>query len=173
MTAAAQQAPAPLQIHFRHAVPSDLPYVLDSWRLGWRLSPTTRRVRRGYSAIFDANVRHGVIQQPDTRLLIGCCPWDHAWIWSWLCYTPLTVPVVHFGAVRDSVDLDPGRLELRRRGIFTRMCAAAGVRDEVAYTFRPADRSGIEDGLLEAARLAKITAVYVPVDSFLRRREGR
>jgi hypothetical protein len=173
MTAAAQHEPAPVQITFRDPIPADLPYVLSSWRLGWRLSPTTRRTRRGYSAMFDHLVRHGVLEQPDTRLLVGCCPWDRAWIWSWLCHTPGPVPVIHFGVVRAGVDLDPGWLELRRIGIFARMVAAIGVRDEVAYTFRPADRSGIEDGLLEAARLAKITAAYVPVDSFLRRRQRR
>lgn len=173
-----------MRIQFREGEAGDLPYVLDSWRLSWRLSPTCARDQAGaYAFRFAAVVRDGVLAQPDTRLLVGCCLTDPGWIWSWLCYTPGAIPTVHFAVVRPHVEARDGtRTPLRRIGLLTRMLAAAGVREELVYTFRPAERSNktsraplhAEEGLTAAARRVGLTAVYLPVGRFLRnRREQR
>lgn len=172
-----------LRIQFRDSTAGDLPYVLDSWRLGWRLSDDNRRLSgQVYNAVFDDVVRRGVLEQRDTEILIGCSEVVPDWIWSWLCYTPGAVPVVHFANVRPRITVAGERIDLRRIGLLARMLAAAGVRDEVVYTFRPAERSNetskrvldTERGLLDAAAANGITAVYRPVvEQFLRPRRNR
>ena len=201
--AAALSSRPTIRILFRDADwEADHRYILDTWRLGWRLSEECRRMKgREYNAVWDDLVPHGVLSQPDTRILIGCCTGDQNYIWSWCCYTPGPVPIVHYAVVRPFVDtLDGGRTQLRRRGILARMLAAIGVRDEMIYTFRPTERmwsapqpkgergtrfrsgtrfiSGegpsVELGLLAAARAAGITAVFMPVvDQFLKPRRIR
>jgi len=177
----APPAPRPtVRIHFREAEDSDASYILDSWRLGWRLSEQCKRLRHGqFAGYFRDVVREGVLGQPDTRVLVGCCQMDPSWIWSWLCYTPGPVPTIHFAVVRPHVEaLDGDKTPLRRLGIFTRMLAAAGVRHELVYTFRPAERTNrttreplnLEAGLLDAARRDGITAVYRGVEQFLKPR---
>jgi hypothetical protein len=174
----------PIRIHFRNVDVSDRSYILDSWRLGWRNSETCRRMKGNeYTVLWRDVVRDGVLAQDDTQILVGCSQVDHAWIWSWLCYTPGPIPTVHYAVVRPYVDTrDGGTTELRRLGIFTRMLAAAGVRHELAYTFRPTERTqfgkkplGLERGLLDAAKRDGITAVYRPiVEGFLKpRRQER
>lgn len=182
MTAALAQAPQPrVRVVFRPAEHADLPYILDSWRLGWRLSEECRRMRgREYMAVFADTVRNGVMAQPDTRFLVGCSEGDRSWIWCWLCYTPGPVPTIHYAVVRPYVESEVGgRVELRRIGLFTRMLAAAGVRRELVYTFRPTERKnetskkpmGVEAGLLAAAKRDGITAVFLPVaEQFLKPR---
>ena len=180
MTAAALSSRPTIRILFRDADwEADKAYILDSWRLGWRLSESCKRDRDGqYERHFRDTVREGVLAQPDTRVLVGCCQADPSWIWSWCCYTPGTIPTIHFLVVRPFVDtLDGGRTGLRRIGIATRMLAAVGVRDELVYTFRPAERTNrtgpklhLESGLLAAARRDGITAVYRSVERFLKTR---
>lgn len=182
MTAAAPSpSPRPtIRIQFRDAEAGDEAYILDSWRLGWRLSQTCKRDDgTSFARRFKDIVRDGVLAQPDTRVLVGCCTADPSWIWSWCCYTPGAIPTIHFVVVRPFVDaLDGDRTPLRRAGIATRMLAAVGVRDELVYTFRPAERTNptskvrlnLESGLLAAARRDGITAVYRSVERFLKTR---
>lgn len=185
MTAAFAHIPPPaVRVVFRAAEQGDLAYILDSWRLGWRLSEECRRMKgREYAAVFADTVRNGVMAQPDTRFIVGCHEGDRSWIWCWLCYTPGPVPTIHYAVVRPHVDSDTGaRTELRRIGLFTRMLAAAGVRRELVYTFRPTERKnetskkpmGVEAGLLKAARRDGISAVFLPVaEQFLKLRRRR
>jgi hypothetical protein len=171
----------PVRVTVRNAIESDRAYIMDSWRLGWRLSEECRRLNGGqYRAVFDDIVRYGVMGQPDTQFLVACSPADQSWIWGWLCFTPGPVPTIHYAVVRPHVESDVGgRRDLRRIGLFTRMCAAAGVRRELVYTFRPTERKdktskkpmGVEAGLLAAAKRDGITAVFLPVaDQFLKPR---
>lgn len=181
MTALAQPQRPVIRVAFRPASQGDLPYILDSWRMGWRLSEECRRLKgRTYAAVFSDVVRHGVMAQPDTQFIVGCSETEPGWIWSWLCYTPGPIPTVHYAVVRPRIENDLGApTVLRRIGILTRMMAAAGVRSEMVYTFRPTERRnetdkrpmGVEAGLLRAAKRDGITAVYRPVaESFLKPR---
>lgn len=170
----------PMRVTVRNAIESDRAYIMDTWRLGWRMSETCRRMRGEYTALFDDTVRYGVMAQPDTSYLVACSPNDQSWIWGWLCFTPGPVPTIHYGHIRPYIANDlGGRTELRRHGLFTRMLAAAGVRRELVYTFRPTERKnrfdkrpmGVEAGLLAAAKRDGITAVFLPVaEQFLRPR---
>lgn len=184
MTTALAQAQSPMRVTVRNAIESDRAYIMDSWRLGWRLSEECRRMRgREYKAVFDDIVRFGVMAERDTQFLVACSPGDQSWIWGWLCYTPGPVPTIHYAVVRPHVESDVGgKTELRRIGLFTRMVAAAGVRGELVYTFRPTERKneyakrpmGVEVGLLAAARRVGITAVFLPVaEQFLKPRRRR
>lgn len=158
----------PLRLDIRPAVNADMPYVVNSWHRCWRDSSPMRRMRMPlYDAAFDEQVRHGVLGEPDTRIIVGACANDSAWIWSWLCYTPGLVPTVHYAVVRNSIrNGGVRRVSLRRLGLFTRLVAAAGVSTELAYTFTPLD-SHVEHSLLAAARAAGITARSHPVHEFL------
>jgi len=173
-----------VRINFRDPIPEDLPYILDSWRQNWRLSERCRRLRGPeYRAYFGSVVTDGLLQDPDTRLLVGASQTDPTWIWSWLCYTPGPVVTVHFGSVRREIRVEGGSqpLPLRRIGLFTRMVAAAGVRDDLVYTFQPSERTnrnskrnlGVERGLISAAGNAGISVVYRSVEDFLGRRRNR
>lgn len=182
MTAALAYATPPIRLHIRDAMEQDRAYILDSWRMGWRLSDACRRLKSSaYASVFRDRVANGVLAQPDTRVLVGCSRDDTAWIWAWLCYTPGPVPTVHFAVTRPRIDLEAQRVELRRLGFLKLMLAAAGVRDELVYTFRPAERSNdtskkilnAEAGLLEGAAAVGITAVHLPVGQFLSQRRRR
>lgn len=164
-----------VQVRFRAAVPGDLPYVLDSWRVSWRLSPRCYDMRgRDYGALFDRAIRHGVLSLDDTKITIGCDASRPSRIWSWICHTPGIVPTVHYAVTR----MHDGGNAMRRLGLFTRLIAAIGVRSELVYTAKPNERTHrgddrrqhVEERLLDAARRAGITATYHSVEEFLAHR---
>lgn len=195
MTPAAAIAPAPpaLRITIRPAVPEDLGYILDSWRLGWRLSDRCRSLKgRDARLVFDDLVLGGVLKEPDTAILIadaislGGVPFaaheGYAPICGWLCHTPGAIPTVHWCAVKANVATAGGEwVEMRGRGIATRLLAAAGVRDDLVFTFRPSERTSRSSAkplnaaarLLAAVQAMGISAVYRDAEVFLGRRRGR
>lgn len=172
--------PTPIRIRFRAPLPADEGYIIDSWRMAWRLAEANRTLDgTTYSYKFDALVRRGVLEQRDTQFVVGCAPDDVNEIWSWLCYTPGEVPTVHFAVTKKharSLDRTP-----RHLGFFTRLLAAAGIRSSLVYTFKPAERIHharreplhAEVGLLDAAKRAGVNATYHSVEEFLAHRGTR
>lgn len=170
-------AAAPISIRFRRPLAADEGYIIDSWRMSWRLADRNRKLAGAdYARKFDALVRRGVLAQRDTEFVIGCSPDDVNEIWSWLCFTAGSVPTVHFAVTKcrtTSLDRSP-----RRLGFFTRMLGAAGIRSSLVYTFKPAERAHksrrdplhAEVGLLAAARRFGIAATYHSVEEFLAHR---
>lgn len=173
-------APAQISVRFRRSLPADESYIVDSWRMSWRLADRNRSLGGAdYGRKFDALVRGGVLAQRDTDFVVGCAPDDVNEIWSWLCFTPGVVPTVHFGVTKraaPSLSRTP-----RGLGFFTRLLAAAGIRASLVYTFRPAERTHkcnrrplhAERGLLSAAHRCGIAATYHSVEEFLAHRGVR
>jgi hypothetical protein len=173
-----------IRIRLRPWSDEDRAYVLDSWRQSWRLSERCRRLSGSqYRDHFLTLVRDGILADPDTQVLLAVAESDPTWIWGWLCHTPGVVPTLHFGVTRRDIDVEgrPEPLPLRRLRIFSTLVSAAGVRSDLVYTSRPAERShrqssrklGVEEGLLKAAKRAGITAVYRSAEEFLGRRRSR
>lgn len=158
---------------------SDRPFVIDSWRNCWRNSQDCRRESpRAYSALFQDLVVEGVLEDSATRVLVLALEADPDSIVGWIAYAPGTVPTVHFAYVRAKTR--DGQ-SLRRAGLLNAMIHLAGVRDRLAYTFRPAERPhprdnrtlGIETALLDAAKRRGIDAIRMPVEDYLGRVRGR
>ncbi len=164
--------PPSAQARIRESRPSDLPYVVDSWRASWRHGGKNRRLPgEAYRGMFDELVVRGVLALPETRVLVSCDDVDDDVVLGWLCYAPGRIPTVHYGLV-----LGDHEHSMRRRGVFTVLLAAAGVDDALVYTFRAPDRRhrwdrhrfDLEAALVAAGLARGITAHYVPVRDYLR-----
>lgn len=169
--------PRRVRVTFREARPTDLPYVVDSWRNSWRLADRCHAMRgRDYRRLFDDLVTGGVLTLDDTRIAIGCDASAPDRIWCWACWTPGLIPTLHYAVTRRAAD----EQSMRRLGLFRLLVASLGVRDALVYTSRPADRmhrhdkrpSGVEAGLLRAATAAGIVARHHPIEEFMHHRRG-
>lgn len=169
--------PRRVRVWFRPARPTDLPYILNSWRLSWRLSDRCYRLRgRDYRRLFDDLVSRGLLTLDDTQITVGCDAAAPDRIWCWACHTPGLIPTLHYAVTRRHADEAP----MRRIGMFARLIAAIGVRDSIVYTSRPAthqhvgdERSdAVEAALLAAAGRAGIVARYHSVEEFMHHRRG-
>lgn len=135
-----------------------------------------RLAPEAYEGMFDAYVVEGLMELPETRVLVSCDDVDDDVILGWLCFAPGRVPTVHYAVVRG------GENSCRRQGIFTVLLTAAGVRfgadgrdgGSFVYTFRPPDREpygrrvDLEGDLVREGRARGVTAHYVPVRDYLR-----
>jgi hypothetical protein len=175
----AAEAPA-IRIVPRALRADDERFVVDSWRRSWRNSNDTRRESgRAYHALFEDVVLRGVIAEETTKFLIVASEGDLDEIVGWICYTPGSIPTVHFGYVR--AETRTTKQPVRLSGVFSAMLHFAGVTDRLVYTFRPAERPhprdnrtlGVENALLAAAHKRGIEAIYRPILEFLGRSEDR
>lgn len=164
--------PAPiLRFELRSALPTDMDFILDSWRKSWR-----KRARR-FDHAFALHVRQGLLTQPDTQIVVAAAEYNTHRIWGWVCFTPGLVPTIHYVLVRP-VDFwaegDVAVRSLRGNGLFWTLLAAAGVTREFSYTFRPRSEEGLEQVLLTAADKRGVIATYRDIErDFLRLRMGR
>lgn len=167
-----QDLPALPRARVRDSAPGDLPYVIDSWRESWRVGSRNRRLPRpAYNGLFDELVVRGVFALPETRVMVSCDDQAEDVVLGWVCYEPGSIPTVHYAVV-----LGERAVSMRRRGIFTTLLAAIGVRDAMVYTFRPPDhrhwwdrkKRDLEGDLVKAGKQHGITAHYHSVRDYLR-----
>lgn len=184
-----------LRVMFRAEEPGDRTYILKCWDMAWRDAPECRNLEPGrFWRMFQNLVvgGEGVLQRPDTRVLIGCSPEDRRWIWCYCVFTPGTEdadPTIHWMNVRPTLrDLDGGKRDIRRSKLATIMLAMGkdeesavegpGVVDRLTYTCKPGRETyltntnarqarEIEAALLEYGRKVGITAAYFPLARWL------
>ena len=149
-------APVPvtpkLGVLFRNVEPMDQSYILGCWSRSWARSLDCRWMNRGkFHKHFQDVVAGGVMNQADTRVLVGCSPDDRSWIWCFCVFTPAYEdedPVIHWINVRPTLRDGGGTTRnLLRIGLATRMLgigpapkgspSGPGVKDRLTYTFRP------------------------------------
>ncbi len=173
------RTPRRLPTRIRAATAADMPLVLDSWRMSWRVADRCRDMRgRDYRAYWERVVRNGVLTLDDTHVTVAVAANRPADIYAWICHTPGAVPTVHYALTRERCRTS--QEELRGLGMLRLLVAHIGVRpgDGIVYTSKPAERSNptsktplhAERGLVEAAREAGITATYHSIEEFLERR---
>lgn len=165
-----------LDVRMRQIWETDLPYVLGKWRESWRLAKANRKTPGvDFHMKFDRVVIAGILQEPDTRVIVACDGASPDIILGWVCYTP-GVPTLHYVYVRREhpVTKEP----LRRRGLGDILVAAAGVRPDgvLVFTCRPREFAhprgrflGVEQALLDVAKERGITARFVSADAWLGR----
>jgi hypothetical protein len=175
MNVASETEPEELRVHVRNAREADRNYLLSTWRASWMLSLDNTRARPRYlKRQFAELVTDGLLTEPDTRIIVACCPERTEIILGWAVFTPSLVPTIHYVYVRDKRNDIP----LRRRGILGILVSFMGVRDgaDIVYTSRPKERARFEDrgrgplieaGLLEAAARRGIAATHVPLQQWL------
>lgn len=178
-----------LQVLFRNEEPGDRTYILKCWDMAWRDAPECRNMEASkFWRMFQALVvgGEGVLQRPDTRVLIGCSPEDRAWIWCYCVFTSGqddAAPTIHWMNVRPTLrDREGGKRDIRRHGLASMMlamgngstCEGPGVTDRLTYTCKPGRETyltntnatkarEVEADLLEAGRKVGITAAYFPL----------
>lgn len=161
-------APVPaapkLEVKFRRGRPEDQSYILGCWSRSWARSLDCRWMNRGkFHKHFQDVIAGGVMNQADTKVLVGCSPDDMSWIWCFCVFTPAYEqedPTIHWINVRPTLRSGDAKRNLLRIGLATRMLAVGpgkngypdgpGVRDRLTYTCRP--------GLMTAGHLKQPSA---------------
>lgn len=165
------EASLPMTFDVRKMAPDDRRYAATTWRESYKEAPRVERMPWPLYKQTAGKVIDQLVEADDTSMIAAYAGDGH--VLGWIAYTPgRSISTVHWTYTRRLL----GTHVCRRRGVMSALLGAAELGPRFAYTHRGARRQngtrgrgpGLDVILSEMLRTKGVTAVYVPVEEWLR-----